>query len=139
MAFVFDFDPIHQVLRSTFSGKVSDEDLLNHQRVGALLVTSLDPRFAIVDLSGADPFEATADGMRALAKLPPAMPRRDRPRVVIAPSDYAFGMARIFEVEGEATRPCLHVVRSVKEAWAFLGVKMEEANFGSISGATAHE
>jgi hypothetical protein len=138
MAFVYDFDPIHQVLRSTFSGKVSDEDLLNHQRVGALLVTSLGPRFAIIDLSAADPFEATADGMRALAKLPPAMPQRDRPRVVIAPSDYAFGMARIFEVEGEATRPNLHVVRSVKEAWAILGVEMEEAKFGSISRATAH-
>jgi hypothetical protein len=47
-------------------------------------------------------------------------------------------MARIFEVEGEATRPNLHVVRSVKEAWAILGVEMEEAKFGSISRATAH-
>src|ERR1017187_5730906 len=111
MAFAFDFDPIHQILRSTFSGKVSDEDLLNHQRVGLLLVTSLDPRFAVIDLSAANPFEATADGMRALAKLPPAMPQTDRPRVVIAPSDHTFGMARIFEVEGEATRPNLHVVR----------------------------
>jgi hypothetical protein len=136
MAFVFDFDPTHHILRSIFSGHVSDDDLLNHQRVGALLVTSLGPRFAIVDLSGADPFEATADGMRALAKLPPAMPQRDRPRVVIALSDHAFAMARIFQVEGEATRPNLHVVRSVKEAWAILGVKVEEAQFGSISGAT---
>ena len=138
MAFVFDFDPTHRILRSTFSGKVSDEDLLNHQRVGVLLVTSLDPRFAIIDLSAADPFEATSDGMRKLAKLPPAMPKMDRPRVVIAPSDHMFGMARIFAVEGEAIRPNLHVVRSVKEAWAILGVEMEEARFGSISGATAH-
>jgi hypothetical protein len=135
MAFVFDFDPTHQILRSTFSGRVSDEDLLNHQRVGLLLVTSLDPRFAIIDLSAADPFDVTSDGMRRLAKLPPAMPKMDRPRVVIAPSDLAFGMARIFEVEGEATRPNLHVVRSVKEAWAILGVKMEDAKFGPVSGA----
>jgi hypothetical protein len=135
MAFVFDFDPTHQVLRSTFSGNVTDEDLLNHQRVGALLVTSLDPRFAIIDLSGADPFVATIEGMRALAKLAPAMPQMDRPRVVIAPSDHTFGLARVFELEGEVTRPNLHVVRSVKEAWAILGVKMEEAKFGSISGA----
>jgi len=135
MAFIFDFDPTHQVLRSTFSGRVSDEDLLNHQRVGALLVTSLGPRFAIIDLSGADPFDVTVEGMRALAKLAPAMPQRDRPRVVIAPSDYAFGLARIFEIEGEATRPNLHVVRSTKEAWAILGLEMAQARFGSISGA----
>ncbi len=137
MGFVFDFDPTHQILRSRFSGRVTDEDLLNHQRVGLLLVTSLDPRFAIIDLSGADPFEVTSDGMRKLAKLPPAMPKVDRPRVVIAPSDYTFGMARIFEIEGEATRPNLHVVRSAKEAFAILGVEMEEAKFGSISGASS--
>jgi hypothetical protein len=134
MAFVFDFDPTHQILRSTFSGKVSDEELVNHQRVGFQLVTALDPRFALIDLSAADPFEVTADGMRALARLPPAMPKTDRPRVVIAPSDHTFGMARIFEVEGEATRPSLHVVRSVKEAWAILGLEMEEAKFGPILG-----
>lgn len=133
MAFVFDFDPIHQILRSTFSRKVSFEDLLNHQRVALLLVTSLDPRFAIIDLSAADLFQASADEVRALAKLPPAMPKMDRPRVVIAPSDHTFGMARIFEIEGEITRPNLHVVRSVKEAWAIFGVEMEQAKFGPIS------
>ena len=135
MAFTFDFDPIHQILRSTFSGKVDDEDLLNHQRMGALLVTSLGPRFAIIDLSAADPFEATADGMRALAKLPPAMPQVERPRVVVAPSDHTFGMAQIFAIEGEATRPNLHVVRSVRQAWAILGAEMKEAQFGPISRA----
>ena len=101
MAFAFDFDPIHRILRSTFSGRVSDKDLLNHQRVGLLLVTSLDPSFAIMDLSAADPFEATSDGMRELAQLPPAIPQMDRPRIIIAPSDHAFGMARIFQVEGD--------------------------------------
>ncbi|MGA8873379.1 MAG: hypothetical protein WB460_19695 [Candidatus Acidiferrales bacterium] len=137
MAFVFDFDPTHQILRSTFSGQVNDEDLLNHQRMVLLLATSFDPRFAIIDLSGADPFEVTSDGMRKLAKLPPAMPKVDRPRVVIAPADHTFGMARIFEIEGEATRPNLHVVRSAKEAFAILGVEMEEAKFGPISGASS--
>jgi hypothetical protein len=135
MAFAFEFDPIHQILRSTFSGKVGDEDLLNHARMGSLLVTSLDPRFAIIDLSAADPFEATTGGMRALAKLPPAMPQMDRPRVVIAPSDHTFGMARTFQIEGETTRPNFHVVRSLKEAWAILGVEMEKAKFGPISAA----
>ena len=137
MGFVFDFDPTHQILRSTFSGQVNDEDLLDHQRMVLLLATSFDPRFAIIDLSAADPFEVTSDGMRRLAKLPPAMPKVDRPRVVIAPTDQTFGMVRIFEIEGEATRPNLHVVRSAKEAFAILGVEMEEAKFGPISGASS--
>ena len=137
MAFVFDFDPAHQILRSTFSGRVDDEDLLNHQRIVLLLVASLGPRSVIVDPSAADPVETTTDGMRALAKLPPSMPQMDRPRVVIAPSDLKFGMARIFAIEGEATRPNLHVVRSMREAWAILAVEMEEAKFGPISGAAS--
>ncbi len=62
------------------------------------------------------------------------MPKMDRPRVIIAPADHAFGMARIFEIEGEATRPNLHVVRSAKEAFVIFGVEMEEAQFGPISG-----
>ena len=137
MAFAFDFDPIHQILRSTFSGKVGDEDLLNHARMASLLVTSLDPRFAIIDLSAADPFEATPGGIQELAKLPPAMPQMDRPRVVIAPSDHTFGMARMFQIEGETTRPNFHVVRSVREAWAIFGVETEMAKFGPISAAFA--
>jgi hypothetical protein len=60
------------------------------------------------------------------------MPKIDRPRVVIAPTDYKFGIARIFEIEGEPTRPSLHVVRSVREAWAILGLEMKEAKFEPI-------
>jgi hypothetical protein len=31
-------------------------------------------------------------------------------------------MARMFELQGQETRPNLHVVRTEKEAWAILGV-----------------
>jgi hypothetical protein len=109
-----------------------DDDLLNHQHMAAPLVASLDPRSAIINLSAADPFVATPDGVRALARLPPVMPKIDRPRVVIAPTDYKFGIARIFEIEGETTRPSLHVVRSLREAWAILGVEIKEVQFRPI-------
>jgi len=38
-------------------------------------------------------------------------------------SPHIFGLARIFELEGEATRPNLHVVHTEHEAWAILSVK----------------
>jgi hypothetical protein len=31
-------------------------------------------------------------------------------------------MARMFELQGQETRPNLHVIRTEKEAWAILGV-----------------
>jgi len=131
MAWKFEIDPEQRILRSTFEGKVVFDDLLDHQRMGALLVQSLDPRGALIDLSGADPFDVTPDAIRRLAKMPPAMPQRERPRVVVAPSDHQFGMARIFQIEGRATRPNLSVVRTVEDAWAILG--LDEAHFRRIS------
>jgi hypothetical protein len=128
----WDFDPVHRILRSKFAGKVSDEDLMNHQRMAAMLVKALDPRAAIIDLSRADPFEATPAGMRHLAKLPPPMPKVDRPRVVVAPLDHVLGLVRIFQIEGEVTRPSLHVVRTMSEAWHIIGGEESRARFEAV-------
>jgi hypothetical protein len=129
----WDFDPTHQILRSTFVGKVNDEDLLNHQRMAALLVEILDPRAAIIDFSRVDSFDATPAGLRRLAKLPPPMPKADRPRVIVAPQDYVLGLVRIFQIEGETTRPNLHVVRTVSEAWRIIGADESKARFEPVA------
>jgi hypothetical protein len=133
VAATWDFDPIHQILRSTFVGKVSDEDLLNHQRMSALLVEVLDPRSAIIDFSRVDSFDATPAALRRLAKLPPPMPKADRPRVVVAPQDHVLGLVRIFQIEGEATRPNLHVVRTVSEAWLIIAADQSKARFEPVA------
>jgi hypothetical protein len=133
VAATWDFDPVHQLLRSTFVGKVSDEDLLNHQRMSALLVDVLDPRAAIVDLSRIDSFDATPAGLRRLAKLPPPMPKADRPRVIVAPQDHVLGLVRMFQIEGEATRPNLHVVRNVSEAWLIIRADESKARFEPVA------
>jgi hypothetical protein len=44
-------------------------------------------------------------------------------RCVVAPSAKVFGLARMFELQGEGTRAKLHVVRTMKEALAILGVQ----------------
>jgi hypothetical protein len=44
-------------------------------------------------------------------------------RCVVTPSDKVFGLARMFELQGEGTRANLHVVRTMKEALAILGVQ----------------
>jgi hypothetical protein len=129
----WDFDPVHQILRSRFVGKVNDEDLMNHQRMAGLLVQILDPLAAIVDLSGANPFEATSGGMRHLAELPPPMPKVDRPRVVVAPLDHVMGLMRIFQIVGESTRPNLHLVRATSEAWHIIGVEEVQARFELVA------
>ena len=46
---------------------------------------------------------------------------------MVAPSDKVFGLARMFELQGEGTRANLHVVRTMKEALAILGVQAPES------------
>jgi len=133
MTATWDFDPTHRVIRSRFAGKVDDQDLMNHQRMAALLVASLDPLAAIVDLSGADPFLATPAGMRQLARLPPPMPKVDRPRVVVAPEEGVYSLVRIFAIEGEPSRPNLHVVRTMEEACYIIGVNHAQLRFEPLA------
>ncbi len=135
MAFQFEFDSTNRILRCRFSGQVADEELIAFYRMAVLLVGSLDPLAGIIDFSAVAVFEATPQKIQELAAFPPAMPKPDRPRVIVAPSDSVFGMMRMFGIEAEATRPNLHVVRSAKEGWAILGLK--EPEFNSI--AEAHE
>ena len=112
---------------------MTDEDLVGFYRTAVLLAGSLDPLTGIVDFSSVTDFGVTSSKMRELAAFPPVMPQQDRVRVIVAPSDDVFGMVRIFEIEGEATRPSLHVVRSAAEAWTIIGI--QEPEFSSISEA----
>jgi hypothetical protein len=81
------------------------------------------PRAGILDMSAVTSFEVSPQTVRELAKSPPAMPDPSRPRFVVAASPQIFGMARMFELQGQATRPNLHVVRTQEEVWAVLGVR----------------
>jgi hypothetical protein len=133
MAFYFEFNLANRILRCRFSGPVTDEDLVGFYRTAVLLAGSLDPLTGIVDFSSVTDFQVTSSKMRELAAFPPVMPQQDRVRVIVAPSHDVFGMVRIFEIEGEATRPSLHVVRSAAEAWTIIGI--QEPEFRSISEA----
>jgi hypothetical protein len=123
MAYLFEFDSANRVLRVRFSGQVRDDDLLSYYRMAALMVGALDPLSLITDLSAVSSFQATPEMIRTLANYPPALPQPSRPCVIIASSDDTYGMARMFEIEGEATRPNLNLVRTVEEAWAIIGIQ----------------
>jgi hypothetical protein len=123
MAYLFDFDSVNRVLRVRFSGQVTDDDLLSFYRMAALMVEALDPLSAISDLSGVTSLQTTSEMIHMLANFPPALPQPCRTRVIVAPSDETYEMARMFELEGAATRPNLHVVRTVEEAWDIIGIR----------------
>jgi hypothetical protein len=130
MAHKFDFDLINKVVRARCSGVATDETLKEYY-ADASRYGRLNPTFsAICDMSGITFIAISSRTVLELAKLPPAVPNPDIPRCIVAGSPAMFGMARMFEFEGESTRPNLHVVRSEREALAILGIK--KAHFGLI-------
>jgi hypothetical protein len=110
MAYQFDFDSTNRILRGRFAQEVSDEELIDYYRTAAFLSGSLRPSAAITDLSSAT-ISVSAQTIEKLAKLPPAMSEPSRPRFIAAPSDHSYGLARMFQMAGEATRANLHVTR----------------------------
>jgi hypothetical protein len=122
MPYHFDYDPKYRLLRTWFEGEVTDDELVEFYKKAGENVALTDPLCGLTDFSACTRFEVTADTIRRLAKLTPALPQPSRPRVIVAPTDRMFGMARIFEIEGETTRPNIHVVRTLQEALLILGV-----------------
>jgi hypothetical protein len=123
MSYHFDFDSTHRILRCRFEGRVTDDELKEYYVVAARLVAVKDPTFGITDFTAADSVDVAPETVRELASLPPVIRDQNRIRCVVAPSDKVFGLARMFELQGEGTRVNLHVVRTMKEALAILGVQ----------------
>jgi hypothetical protein len=130
MPYHFEFDSAQRILRCRLEGRVTDEELRQYYRDAAVCAARTDPLAGILDMSGVASLDVSPNTIRELAKLPPAMPNPDRPRVVIATSPPVFGVARMFELQGQDTRPNFHVVATEKEAFAILGV--QDAKFEAI-------
>jgi len=127
LPYTFDFDLRNRILRCRLSGRVTDEVLKDFFRLGAQHAIRTRPSAGVVDLSEVTSFDVTAQVIEKLAKSTPVSPDPNLRRVVIAPSPETYGMMRMFEIEGEGTRPGIHVVHTEREAWAILSV--EEPRF----------
>ena len=86
-------------------------------------VALTDPQAGVADFSAVTSFDVSVERIRMLARMAPAMLQTSRPRVIVAPSNHIYGMMRVSESDGKARRPNLHVVRTLEEAWAILGVR----------------
>lgn len=110
-------------MRCRLHGRVTDEDVKELYTTGYKLVFRMQPVAVITDGSAGTSFEVSPEAIRDFAKAAPVLPDPNLPRVIVAPSPELYRMARTFEVQGAATRPNLHVVRTEREAFAILAVQ----------------
>jgi len=118
----FDFDPKNKIFRARFAGRVTDEELKTYYREAAAQVKNTGAQAGLIDFSKASSFDVSRATILELAATEPVLADPKATRVIVASSPAIFGMARMFELSGERTRPNLHVVRTNEEAWAILGV-----------------
>ena len=123
MPYHFEFDSTNSILQGRFEGFVNEQEVRKYYEAAVEHVARLSPRSYILDVSAVTSTTISSDFIRAFAKLPPILPEPQRPRFIVASSDLAFGWMRVYEMEGDATRPNLHVVRKHAEAWAILGIR----------------
>lgn len=122
LPYTFDFDLTKGILRCRLNGRVTDEVLKDFFRTGAQHAIRTRPSAGVVDLSEVTSFEVSVQSIEKLARSTPVLQDPNLCRVIIAPSLEMYGMMRMFEIEGEATRPGIHVVHTEREAWAILSV-----------------
>jgi hypothetical protein len=102
---------------------VTDDELRDVYRLGQRLVPQIDPHAGITDFSDVTAVAFTPETIYELAAAKSIMRDPSRLVVFVAPTPHIYGMARMLEILREATRPNLHVVRTLEEAYKVLNVQ----------------
>ncbi len=122
MPYRFDLDPVNRILRVRYVGQIGDELIKECYQATPQAVTRTNPRAVIIDLSEATAFDVSPQTIHELARFKPTVKDPSVPRIIVAPTAYMFGMARMFQIMGGQTRPMLQVMKSADEAYALLDV-----------------
>ena len=122
MPYHFEFDSKHRILLLAYEGDVQSSEIEEANRDMGQHVAQLKPSVGMADLSAVKTLDVSAETLRAAAKRPSPYPE-ESPRFIVAPTDYLFGMARMYEIFADRPHGKLRVVRSLEEALAALGVR----------------
>jgi len=130
MGYVLDFDPRNNIVRLTIKDRFTDEVMSDAYRAIAAYVASHPPCRGIINFSDVTEFEVSSYAIRELAERPPVFPI-GCVRIFVCSRDVIYGMARMFQILGEPTRPDLRVAHTLDEACNLL--KAEAPDFAPVS------
>jgi hypothetical protein len=119
--YVIDLAPAHRVLRLTAGKTLTDAIVIEAYTTVARVASQGGPYAAIFDGSAVVDTTVSAHTVRSLAGKAPAVPAGTL-RVVVAPNLVVYGQSRMIELLRDGMGGQFQVVRSLKEAYAMLGV-----------------
>jgi hypothetical protein len=121
VSLVVEFDAKNNILRGTLDGRMTGTVLSDLYAKAAKYMASRPPCRGILDFSKVTEFEVSSAAIRQVAAAGPAFPAGYM-RVLVIPRDFIYGLARMFQILTEETRPELRVVRTMEEAYHLLEV-----------------
>jgi hypothetical protein len=133
--FRFEFDPVNRILMIRFEGHITQGLVEEFYREGKKYWIATDARAAILDGSSVIDVVLSSELIRQFARQDPVLELTGRPRVFVVPRTEIFGLARMFQLTGESKQPYLHVVRTMDQAFAILGIR--SANFEPLENRRA--
>jgi len=116
----FEFDARHRILLIAMEGDVQGFEIEQMNEKIREKVVSLNPSAGIGDFSSAKTLNVSSDVLRRAAFAPSPYPD-STPRFLVAPTDFFFGMARMYEMIANRPDEKLRVVRTRGDALAALG------------------
>jgi hypothetical protein len=117
----FSFDRRTGLLRLTIRGEVQGPALARLVGVAREVNERLHPSRVIYDCSGVTVIDLPTPQVDSLAHVRPVF-APEATEVILAPQDYLYGIARMFQAMVAEARPNVRVVRSWPEAHQALGV-----------------
>lgn len=117
----FEFDSQHKILRLVLEGEIEGDEFLHLNAEIRAHAQLLHPLAGITDGTGIAHFKITTQVLRTAALQGSPYPDAT-PRYLVAPTDYLFGLARMYELVGDHSERKLQVVRRLEEALSDLGV-----------------
>lgn len=120
MEFVVAFEAASKVLRVSMDGIVTEQTLVELSAEVRRVFESQTPDVLLVDLSGVTGFEISNEVVRLIARAPSPLPE-EIVRVIVAPQGHIYGITRMFQCYADGNRPNVYVVKSLEEAYTYLG------------------
>jgi len=115
-----DVDRDRKLVVTSYSGEVNDADVAR-QIAEIKCNAPYDAEYsAITDFTAVTQFNISLDQIRRVAET--ESPLSKSKRVMVAPSDVAYGTSRMFQTLASNTRPHITVVRALAEAYQVLGI-----------------
>lgn len=122
MSHLLEFDSQAKIIRVTVQGELTDDGASDLYWSVHNFLASNEVRGGILDLSPVTSLVVALNTVRRLAKNPPLF-EAQHVRVIVAPSDLVFGMARLFQISRSEIHSELYVVHTLEEAYEIHGLK----------------